>query len=391
MKILVEQLQEAAARRRHDGAAARFALEHGTDAEEVAGFAHFRRWAWLALQGPEGAKVPGSAPSALGDHLQVWDDSAAGARYAEKYSSLRDRYPPFERPRPSNAPNPASPPPAPQRGAAGAGAGAVHVGAGHGHRRHAACRLHAARRDEKWLATVPIFLVHLAIMGTTVPASLLMARSAGGPASRLARCWDRAPASSAALALYQQSFPLLCLAAVLQGMQAAFFWYFRPGRGRRLRAGLPRQGHLPGHGGRRAGRLARPADREVGGRLAGARDVCRHLPGHGLFSIAIGILVQFIRIPRLSAAERAAGGRPNDADRAPTRLSRGAGLLGVRLRGHDAHHVGDAAGHAGLWLHVQRQRHRDPGAHRRHVPAVVLDGPSDRSASASCASSLPVA
>ena len=29
--------------------------------------------------------------------------------------------------------------------------------------------------DEKWLATVPIFLVHLGIMGTTVPASLLMA------------------------------------------------------------------------------------------------------------------------------------------------------------------------------------------------------------------------
>ena len=29
--------------------------------------------------------------------------------------------------------------------------------------------------DHKWLATVPIFLVHLGIMGTTIPASLLMA------------------------------------------------------------------------------------------------------------------------------------------------------------------------------------------------------------------------
>jgi hypothetical protein len=28
--------------------------------------------------------------------------------------------------------------------------------------------------DEKWLATVPIFLAHLGIMGTTIPASLLM-------------------------------------------------------------------------------------------------------------------------------------------------------------------------------------------------------------------------
>jgi hypothetical protein len=58
--------------------------EHGTDAEEVSGFEHLRRWAWLALHGSEGDKGPGIAPSALGDHLQVWDDSAAGARYAEK-------------------------------------------------------------------------------------------------------------------------------------------------------------------------------------------------------------------------------------------------------------------------------------------------------------------
>src|SRR5947208_2936050 len=29
--------------------------------------------------------------------------------------------------------------------------------------------------DEKWLATLPIFLAHLGIMGTTIPASLLMA------------------------------------------------------------------------------------------------------------------------------------------------------------------------------------------------------------------------
>ena len=29
------------------------------------------------------------------------------------------------------------------------------------------------------------------------------------------------------VALYRQSFPLLCVAALFQGMQAAFFWYFR--------------------------------------------------------------------------------------------------------------------------------------------------------------------
>jgi predicted MFS family arabinose efflux permease len=29
------------------------------------------------------------------------------------------------------------------------------------------------------------------------------------------------------VAIYRQSFPLLCLASLLQGMQGAFFWYFR--------------------------------------------------------------------------------------------------------------------------------------------------------------------
>jgi hypothetical protein len=81
--------------------------------------------------------------------------------------------------------------------------------------------------DHKWLATVPIFLVHLGIMGTTIPASFLMAaigRRAGfsfgaliGVGAGLVGC----------TALYQQSFPLMCVSAVLQGMQAAFFWYFR--------------------------------------------------------------------------------------------------------------------------------------------------------------------
>src|SRR5262245_34151614 len=73
---------------------------------------------------------------------------------------------------------------------------------------------------EKWLATIPVFLVQLAIMGTTVPASLLMARigrragfSVGAVAGVLAGVVGT-------LALLRSSFPLLCLATVLQGMQA---------------------------------------------------------------------------------------------------------------------------------------------------------------------------
>jgi len=81
--------------------------------------------------------------------------------------------------------------------------------------------------SEKAFATVPIFLVHFGIMATTIPASLLMGfigRRNGfsvgamvGVTSGLVGC----------AALYQKSFWLLCLSAMLQGAQAAFCWYFR--------------------------------------------------------------------------------------------------------------------------------------------------------------------
>ena len=135
--------------------------------------------------------------------------------------------------------------------------------------------------DEKWLATVPIFLAHLGIMGTTIPASLLMGAIGRRAGFSLGALLGVAFGAVGCLAIYRQSFPLLCLAALLQGMQAAILLVFPPRRGRRDRARLSRQGHIAGHGRRRGRRLHRAAGRQVGGRLAGARDVRGRLRGHG--------------------------------------------------------------------------------------------------------------
>src|SRR6185295_2119474 len=80
---------------------------------------------------------------------------------------------------------------------------------------------------EKWLATTPVFLVHLGIMSTTIPASLLMGAIGRRAGFSIGALFGVLSGAVATAALYRQSFALLCVAALFQGMQAAFFWYFR--------------------------------------------------------------------------------------------------------------------------------------------------------------------
>ena len=75
--------------------------------------------------------------------------------------------------------------------------------------------------DDRWLATAPIFLVHLAVMGTTIPASLLMGVIGRRVGFSLGAVFGVAFGLFGCLAMYQNSFPMLCLASVFQGMQAA--------------------------------------------------------------------------------------------------------------------------------------------------------------------------
>ena len=84
-----------------------------------------------------------------------------------------------------------------------------------------------AMLEQKWLATMPLFLNHAGIMVLTIPASLLMAR--------IGRRWGFTVGATlsvlfgviAAVAVWLQSFELLCVAAFLKGSAAAFAHYYR--------------------------------------------------------------------------------------------------------------------------------------------------------------------
>jgi MFS family permease len=164
--------------------------------------------------------------------------------------------------------------------------------------------------DDKWLATVPIFLVHLGIMATTIPASLLMAiigRRAGFTIGALVGV---AAALLGTFALYRQDFMLLCVSTLLQGMQAAFFWYFRLAAADGTEpANRAKAISLVMAGGVLAGILGPEAAKWSVDLLTPVAFAGVYLTMTA-FSLGVLVLVQLLRIPRLSAAERAAGGRP---------------------------------------------------------------------------------
>jgi MFS family permease len=164
--------------------------------------------------------------------------------------------------------------------------------------------------DEKWLATTPIFLLHLSIMGTTIPASLLMGVVGRRFGFSMGALLGIACGAVGCFAMFQHSFPLLCLAAVFQGMQAAFFWYFRLAAADAAEPAYRAKAiSLVMAGGVLAGFIGPQAAKWAVDWLAPVTFAGVYLTMIG-FSIAVLALVQFVRIPRLSLAERSAGGRP---------------------------------------------------------------------------------
>lgn len=163
--------------------------------------------------------------------------------------------------------------------------------------------------EHKWMATVPIFLMHLTLMATSFPASFLMARVGRRGGFTVGGLLGIIGGGLGCLAIFTRSFPLLCLASCFQGAQGAFFFYFRLA----------------------AADVAEPANRAraislvmAGGVLAGllgpqtakwtvdalAVTFAGVYLASMLYSGAVTMLIQLVRIPRLSAAERAEPGRP---------------------------------------------------------------------------------
>lgn len=164
--------------------------------------------------------------------------------------------------------------------------------------------------DDKWLATTPVFLVHLGIMGTTIPASLLMGLIGRRAGFSIGALFGLMSGGLACIAMYTQSFPLLCVSAVFQGMQAAFFWYFRLAAADATEPEFRAKAiSLVMAGGVLAGFLGPQVAKWSVDWLAPVTFAGAYLAMAG-FSIAVLALVQFVRIPKLSATDRAAYGRP---------------------------------------------------------------------------------
>jgi len=169
---------------------------------------------------------------------------------------------------------------------------------------------HALLGVDKTLATLPLFLNHFGIMLMTVPASLLMGRIGRRAGFTIGAFIAFVSGAISLYAIYAQSFELLCVGALLTGFSSAFAWYYRFA----------------------AADVADPAYRPKAIALVMAGGLVAGILGpqtakwslHWLdpmvfagvyvmtmvFAVASMIVIQGIRIPGLTKAQLAEGGRP---------------------------------------------------------------------------------
>lgn len=169
---------------------------------------------------------------------------------------------------------------------------------------------HAMLGADKSLATLPIFLNHAGIMLTTIPASLLMGRIGRRAGFSLGAFLAIVFGAIAAWSIYVRSFELLCVAALLQGAAASFAWYYRfAAADSSPDVFKPKAISYVMTGGIAAGL--------IGPQIAKwTVDWFAPLTFMGVYvaimlvAVSSLVLLQFLRIPALTAADRAKGGRP---------------------------------------------------------------------------------
>jgi MFS family permease len=160
------------------------------------------------------------------------------------------------------------------------------------------------------LATVPIFLAHLGLMITTIPASLLMARLGRRAGFTVGGLAGIISGIISLIGIFQQNFVLICIGSFFQGMAAAFAWYFRFAAADAADAAYKAKAiSLVMAGGVLAG-LIGPQTAKWSLDLLAPVTFAGIYVMVALFSLAIIIVVQALDIPRLTAAQRAEGGRP---------------------------------------------------------------------------------
>ena len=164
---------------------------------------------------------------------------------------------------------------------------------------------------DKSMATVPIFLAHVGLMLTTLPASLLMGRIGRRAGFTLGALAGIGGAAISFSAIWQQSFAMLCLGALFQGSAAAFAWHYRfaatdsaPDAESRARAisYVMAGGILAGLIGPQTAKWAVDWFQPV--MFAGVYAMT------AIFYVGMLALVQLIRIPPPAKTDRGTGGRP---------------------------------------------------------------------------------
>ncbi len=175
---------------------------------------------------------------------------------------------------------------------------------------------------DKSLATLPIFLNHAGIMLTTIPASLLMGRIGRRAGFSIGALLAILFGLVAAYAVYVRSFELLCVAALLQGSAAAFAWYYRFAAADASPDAFKAKAISYVMAGGVAAGL-------IGPQLAKwTVDLMAPVTFMGVY-LAIAVvaflsleLLQWLRIPPLTAADRTTGGRPmSEIIRQPTYIA----------------------------------------------------------------------
>ena len=169
---------------------------------------------------------------------------------------------------------------------------------------------HSLLGVDKSLATLPIFLNHAGIMLTTIPASLLMGRIGRRAGFTIGAVLAIVFGALAAYAMVIRSFELLCVSALLQGSAAAFAWYYRFAAADASPEGFkPKAISYVMAGGIAAGFLGPQIAKWTVDWFAPVTFMGVYIAVIITGALSV-LLMQFLRIPRLTAAERAEGGRP---------------------------------------------------------------------------------
>jgi MFS family permease len=164
--------------------------------------------------------------------------------------------------------------------------------------------------EDKALATVPIFLMHFAVMLTTWPASMLMAKVGRRAGFSLGAVFGMVSGGVSFAGIWWQSFPVLCAGAFLAGMSGAFAWYYRfaatdsaaPAYRAKAISLVMAGGVIAGFLGPQTAKWSVDFFSPV--MFAGVYMMV------ALYALGMLLLVQFIRIPPLTKAEQSEPGRP---------------------------------------------------------------------------------